>query len=404
MTPDGTPDPRILSQDKAPRGPKAKLKRVLIIGATGVFGSRLAQHLARDARFELLLASRDLARAEALVGAIGPSNATLKPLALDTRSRLTREMIRLNPWCVVDCSGPFQRMGFSTARAALAAGAHILDLADAPSYLSGYCEALNPLARRNRLSAIAGASSTPALSGAVAAHLAQDLREIHEIEIAITPGGRSPVGSAVIEAMLSSAGREIAIWQNGKPATARGWSDAKPLTIEPLPRRRAALVETLDAHFLGRRHRVRGNVHFRAGLESWPEQLGLETLAKLRHAGLFGGLSALAPLLRRLRQITRLTTSNRGGMQVRLSGMTETGAQITRAWNLIAEQGHGPFVPILPMAATIKALAQRRIGPGAKLAPEVLCLDEIMQEATPYALTWQTLGPAVSPALHSALN
>lgn len=32
--------------------------RVVVIGATGVFGSRVAQRLARDARFELVLAGR----------------------------------------------------------------------------------------------------------------------------------------------------------------------------------------------------------------------------------------------------------------------------------------------------------------------------------------------------------
>ncbi|MEM8793684.1 MAG: saccharopine dehydrogenase NADP-binding domain-containing protein [Pseudomonadota bacterium] len=363
------------------------LHRLLIIGATGVFGSRLARHLAQDPRFELLLASRDAGRALALKQDLAATaKAKLTPVALETSSELAPVLKALRPWCVVDCSGPFQEMSFATARAALAAGAHVVDLADASGYLTGYRDAVGHLAKAKRLSAVTGASSTPALSGAVVADLCHGLCEIQDIEIAIAPGGRSPVGPSVIDAILSYAGREVATWRAGKPASARGWQGGRSFAIEGLGRRRGAEVETIDARFLGCRHAVRGGVTFRAALESLPEQLGLELLAALRRFGLAGDLRPLAPLLLRLRALTRLPTSDRGGMRVAVRGVRPDGEAVEREWTLIAEHGQGPCTPILPTAAVIKGLLDHRIGPGAKLAPEVLTLDEILRETDGYSM------------------
>ncbi|MEM9044845.1 MAG: saccharopine dehydrogenase NADP-binding domain-containing protein [Pseudomonadota bacterium] len=392
MTPDGTlhfvkqGKPRITR--RADDGQNITQKRILIVGATGVFGSRLARHMAADRRFELLLASRSLSRSEAVADRLTQGGAKLTPVELDTSSGVLEVLKELRPWCVADCSGPFQRMGYATARAALSAGSHIVDIADSTGYLAGYRDALSALARRNRRCAIAGASSTPALSGAVVAHLTREMQTILDIDLAILPGGRGEVGSAVIDAILSYAGKPISIWQGGELGSTLGWSDAASISINGLGTRRAAAVSTFDAAFLGHRHKVQGNINFRAGLESRAEQLGVESLALIRRLGLVSELGGLTPLLRKMRHVTRLTTTDRGGMQVGVRGVLKGGKTVTRTWSLIAEDGDGPSVPILPTAAAIKGLEAHQIGPGAKLAPEALCLDEILEQAHPYALRW----------------
>ena len=45
--------------------------RTVVVGATGVFGSRIARRLAHDARFELILAGRRAEPLETLYAAIG---------------------------------------------------------------------------------------------------------------------------------------------------------------------------------------------------------------------------------------------------------------------------------------------------------------------------------------------
>ena len=144
------------------------LRRIVLIGATGFFGRRLAEHLAAIDGIELVLTSRDDVRARSVAQAIGDTHPSAKidAMAFDRDDPLGFErLIKLSPWLVIDASGPFQSVSYDLARAALNAGAHWIDLADARDYLLGFATALDPIARRKGLVARAGASSTPALIG-----------------------------------------------------------------------------------------------------------------------------------------------------------------------------------------------------------------------------------------------
>ncbi|MBT2129954.1 NAD-dependent epimerase/dehydratase family protein [Aliiroseovarius lamellibrachiae] len=69
--------------------------RVLILGGTGVFGSRLARMLIEDGR-DVTVTSRSLARAQAFTKTNGGT-----PLALDvfTLAEAEQELSRLNVTC-----------------------------------------------------------------------------------------------------------------------------------------------------------------------------------------------------------------------------------------------------------------------------------------------------------------
>lgn len=182
--------------------------RVLLIGATGVFGQRLARHLALTEELELFLSSRDADKAAHLArGLVTAAGTTATGIGLDHHNDLAERLAAIAPWLVIDASGPFQSAGYGVPRAALEAGAHVVDLADARDYILGYGAALNELARSKGLVALAGASSTPALSVAATMELIRGWARVDTIEIAIAPGGRSPVGEAVIAAILSYVGR-----------------------------------------------------------------------------------------------------------------------------------------------------------------------------------------------------
>ncbi|MEL6765686.1 MAG: saccharopine dehydrogenase NADP-binding domain-containing protein [Pseudomonadota bacterium] len=391
MTPDGSLPARSPIAATA-RPASGGTRNLLIIGATGIFGRKLVRHLSGEPGLRLFLGARDDARAAGLAAEIAPhAEATLTPVAVDTRRTLGETLARLKPWCVVDCTGPFQEADHRVARAALEAGAHIVDIADAPGYLGGYAEALDACARRAGRAAIGGASSTPALSGAVVSHLAEPMREVTDIEIVIAPGGRGRVGRAVIEAVLSYAGRAVPAWRAGKLGHLTGWRGAKRIRIDGLGPRRAAPVETADAALLGPRFGVRGDIVFRASLESIPEQLGMEVLAALRSLWQSMPLRWLAAPLLGMRALTRIGTSDTGAMQVTLRGSGPDGDEATAHWTLIARKGDGPVVPILPAAAAVRALAAGRLGPGARLASEALTLPEIVAEMEPYAIEIRTV-------------
>ncbi len=117
------------------------MARILLVGATGVFGSRLAAHLAREPELELMLGSRSLGRAQALCDRLSErseTRAALKPVAIDVKRDAGPLITELAPSLVVDCSGPFQDADYRLAEAALRAQAHFIDLADAPATSSAF--------------------------------------------------------------------------------------------------------------------------------------------------------------------------------------------------------------------------------------------------------------------------
>lgn len=151
--------------------------------------------------------------------------------------------------------------------------------------------------------------------------------------------------------------------------------------------RRVASVETFDAEFLGHRHKVGSRVTFSAGLESAIEQRGLGLIARLRKARLVPDPNTFIPLLLAVRNITRLTGSDRGGMSVDVKGLNKDGIVKKSRWSLLAERDDGPFVPILPAAAAVRTLLAGGLYPGARLAPGSVSLADIEAEMRPYSIS-----------------
>ncbi|WP_299831136.1 SDR family oxidoreductase [uncultured Roseobacter sp.] len=365
---------------------------ILIIGGTGVFGRRLARHLMAFGGIELFVTSRSSAKADRFAEVLRAGNEAtpVQGVVLDCHENLTTRLDEIRPFAVIDCSGPFQHADFEIARSVVSAGAHLIDLADARSYLAGFTDMLGELARAKGVAALTGASSTPTLSACVVDHLTREWQRVDTIDICITPGGKSEVGRSVIEAILSYAGKDIPIWRNGQLSHTSGWSEPRLVDIPGLGPRRVAAVETYDAEYLGSRHEVQSRVSFSAGLESIIEQRGIETLATLRKRHLLPDLGILIPALLKARQVTRLPTSDRGGMQVSVCGLDAQGGFTQAHWTLVAKNDHGPNVPILPAAAALEKLLAGEVEAGARLAHNAVTLPDILAEASSYAIETNT--------------
>ncbi|MGB5214857.1 MAG: DUF4166 domain-containing protein [Anderseniella sp.] len=367
-------------------------RRVLLIGGTGVFGERLAQHLCPLGGIDLIVTSRNELKARQLAARLVQAHpfASVSAIQLDHRHNLESRLHEVKPFIVIDCSGPFQSADYAVAETVLAAGVHMIDLADARGYLKGYAGALDQIARQRGSVGLAGASSTPALSASAVRALSRGWQRVDSIDICIAPGGKSEVGRAVISAIMSYAGREIPVWREGRLSQAHGWLGSRSVIMPELGKRRVAPVETLDAELLGPRHAVTSRVRFAAGLESRLEQYGMQLVARLVKAGLLRRPGGLIPLLLGVRNLTRLTTSDRGGMSVEIKGLDGQGKFAKACYSLVAKQGHGPNVPVLPAAAAVKAVLRGRIEPGAQLAERALSLPEIEAEMAPYSIETET--------------
>lgn len=367
-------------------------RRVLVIGGTGVFGKRLARHLLTFEGIELFISSRTAATAENLVKELkaGNPDVPVYGLALNLHKNLQSRLDQIRPFVVVDCSGPFQSANTDAARTILKAGAHLIDLADARDYLANFSSQLDELARARGVVALTGASSTPTLSTCVVDHLTQGWQRVDTIDMCISPGGKSEVGRSVIEAIMSYAGKEIPIWRDGRLSNVTGWRNARVVDIPNLGRRRVAAVETLDAEYLGALHKVTSRVSFSAGLESPIEQRGIEAIAALRQRGLLLSLKFLIPMLLKARRLTRVPTSDNGGMLVDVRGLDALGRFTQARWSLVARRDHGPFIPILPAAAALEKLLRKDVEPGANLAFNEVTLSDILKQMTPYSITTDT--------------
>lgn len=366
------------------------MTRVLVIGAGGVFGSRLCEGLLRNG-FEVVVAGRDRARAEAVAARLKAAfpGGRIEVAVLDTATLTPGDLIATGAAIVADAAGPFQGAEPATARAAIAAGLSCVDLADGRDFVAAF-PALDAPARAAGVVALTGCSSTPALSNAVLDRLTQGWREVVSVEAAISPGARAPRGLSVMRAILSWLGRPVRVFDGGEWTTRRGWSGLYRRDFGRAGRRRVSLCETPDLDLFPARFQPRGRGLFLAGLEPWPAHLGAWALGGVVRAFGFDPV----PLARALVTLSRWTSvfgSDRGAMRVEVYGVDRRGGAVRAVWRLVAEPGEGPVTPGLPALAAIKAIAAGRIAPGARACVGVLSLEDIVAEMAPHGLATETV-------------
>ena len=270
-----------------------------MLGGYGGFGGRVAQLLGR-AGFAVTVAGRDRGKAEAFCRR--HAEAGFAPLALDRSAGLAAALADARPWLVVDAAGPFQGSDHAVAEACIAAGAHYFDLADARAFVTGIGR-LDQAARAARVAVISGVSSLPALSGAVAGHLAAGLDRVTRIDTALSASNRASGGVSTTRAILSYVGRPIQLWRGQAWREAYGWQEMAKVRFAlpghaPL-RRRVALCDVPDLDLLPDLFPGRPAVRFRAGTEielqnvalwllSWPVRWRwVRTLSALTRPGVW---------------------------------------------------------------------------------------------------------------------
>lgn len=366
------------------------MTRVLVIGAGGVFGSRLCEGLLRNG-FEVVVAGRDRRRAESVamrLRAVFP-DGWVEAAVLDTATLTAGDLEATGAAIIADVAGPFQGTRPTTAMAAIAAGLSYVDLADGRDFVAGF-PALDRSAKAAGVVALTGCSSTPALSNAVLDRLTEGWREVVSVEAAISPGARAPRGLSVMRAILSWLGRPVLVFEAGVWRMRRGWSGLYRRDFGRAGIRRVSLCETPDLDLFPARFAPRDRALFLAGLEPWPAHLGAWVLAGLVRLLRFDPVP-LAGVLVTLSGWVSWVGSDRGAMRVEARGVDGQGRAARAVWRLVAEPGEGPVTPTLPALAAIKAVAAGRIAPGAGACVGVLPLEDIVAEMTPHGLATGTV-------------
>ncbi len=347
--------------------------RVLILGGYGTFGGRLAQLLADDPRFELVIAGRSQSRAEASLRTL-PPGAARSALALDRSGDLAAVLADVRADVVVDATGPYQAYGerpYRVVEACLAAGSAYLDLADGAAFVEGI-DSFDTAARDRGIFVLSGVSSFPLLTAAVVRRLSEGMDRIESVVAGIAPSPFAGIGLNVIRAIASYAGQPIEVWRDGRETTAHAFTETMRATVAPpgavpVSDTLFALVDVPDNRVLAQHWPGLRSIW--VGVGPTPEVLfrGLVGMAWLVRLGILPSLAPFARLLHWACNTIRWG-ENRGAMVVEIRGRVG-GGTVDRSWHMVAEAGDGPLIPSMPAAAILKRIADGRPPPaGARNA------------------------------------
>lgn len=376
------------------------MSRILVIGGYGGFGARLSRRLAARGH-EVIVAGRSIARAAAFCAA----TPGCEPAEADRDRNIGLAMARYRPDLVIDAAGPFQGSGYQVADACVAMRIPYLDLADAREFVIGIA-ALDAEARAAGVAIISGASSVPALSGAILRRLAQNLDRVDSVEMALSASNRASAGASIAAAMLSYIGRPVRLWRGKSWTTAYGWQG---LRREPMRladgsglRRLVGIADIPDHDIVPEALPGRPATTFRAGTELDLQMIALWVLSwPVR----WGWLRSLRPFQRPLMFLYRATErlgGDRSGMTITLRGWRGEHA-VERRWTILASNGDGPEIPTLAAAILADEILAGRVAPGARHAWFELEPEAFDPLFTGLAVRHETIERDMPPPLYARI-
>jgi saccharopine dehydrogenase-like NADP-dependent oxidoreductase len=360
---------------------------VLVLGASGHFGGRICRALAREPEIELYLAARRREPLEGLAQALGLGAERVVPTNLDEHA-LRQALSAHGIGTVIHTVGPFQGQPYQVAGAAIATGAHYVDLADGREFVAGFAAALDRAAHVFGVLAVSGASTLPALSSAVIDHYLSQFDTLEHVEIVIAPAQRTSRGPATIDAVLSYCGRPFSWREDGRWRTTHGWQSLRRVRLPELGVRLAAACDVPDLELLPERYATVRTLQFRAALELDVQHVGLWFLAGARRAWPGLPIRALAPAMAAIGRALDRFGGVRGGMSIRMRG-THGGRTIERTWYLVAEDNQGPEIPCLAAEMLAIKLARGEIAQrGALPCIGLLTLPEFERAFAAWPYRW----------------
>lgn len=362
--------------------------RILILGGYGNFGKRIAEQLAADPDLHLLLAGRDLERAQQLAQRLHGRGALIEGIRLDVRAdHFAAQLRACAPGILVHTAGPFQRQGYAVAEACIDAGIHYIDLADGRDFVVAM-QALDTRARAAGVMLIPGASTVPGVSSAVVDAFSPRFSRLDRIEFGITPGNRVARGEATIRAILTGVGQPFRRWDGSCWQTAYGWQDNGTHRYRNgLGRRWLASIDIPDLELFPQRYPGVSRVRFFAGLELGLLHHTLWLMSWLSRWKIVKDWGRLAkPITWLSRRFMRFGSED-GGMFVNLDGLDRRQRPCSLRWTLLAPGSDGPYIPTIPAILAVRHLLEGRAEAGVYPCMGLFRLDDFMAIASGWGIT-----------------
>jgi hypothetical protein len=374
-------------------GREAELvKRVLIIGGYGNFGSYIARALANDPNISLLIGGRSKPKADAFAAGLRPINPAAG-CALDIDKDITSRLREIRPDIVVHTTGPFQSQDHRVARAAIAAGAHYLDLADARKFVATIGD-LDQEAKAAGIAVIAGASSVPCLTAAFIDRYEPHFARLESAVYGIAAAQATNRGLGTAAAILSYVGKPFRILSSGRPKRVFGWQGLHGVRYPELGLRLFGYCDIPDLELFASRYPDLKELRFVAGHEVKLLHIGTWLLSWVVRLGIVRSLSPYSERLLELSFLFDPLGSDKSGFHMFLKGAAHRGERVEIQVFMIARQVHGPNIPCVPAILLAKRIAAgEEIGPGARPCLDLVSLEEIMEAIAPLDIDTVVTGP-----------
>lgn len=371
--------------------------RVVVVGGYGTFGQRAAERLARHG-VSIVIAGRSRERAAAAADDLSKLSPALFEAATIDAERPDIDALRaLRPAVILNASGPFQSQSYALAEAAIAVGAHYVDIADGRAFVTGI-ERLADAGRAAGVLVVSGASSVPALATAVIDDRIGTFARLTEVDYGIVPAGDFDPGIATTRSVLGYVGKPLATIRDGKRIDVYGWQGVGSHVFPGVGRRWLGHCDVPDLDLLPRRYPSLQTLTFRAGLASSAMFFGMWGLSWLARAGLIRRPERLAAPLLVVKRALRGFGGDTGAMFVTLNGLGRDGRAMSATWHLLGPKGRGPYVPPTPAVIIARKLLDGAItSRGAMPALGLMTLAEFKAEVGDLGITTQWDDDAARP-------
>jgi len=296
---------------------------------------------------------------------------------------------------VIHTTGPFQGQDHRVARAAIAAGAHYLDLADARQFVASIAE-LDVVARLAGVAVIAGASSVPCLTAAFLDRYEPRFAKLTGATYGIAAAQATNRGMGTAAAILSYVGKPFTILAEGRPKRVFGWQGTRAVRYPELGLRFLGYCDIPDLELFPERYRKLRDLEFVAGHEVKLLHFGTWLLSWIVRFGVVKSLSMHAERLLKLSFLFDSLGSDKSGFHMFLRGIDHRGEPIEIRIFMVARQAHGPNIPCLPAIILARRIAAgQRLEPGARACLDLIGLEELLGAMEGLSITTSVFGPDI---------
>ena len=311
--------------------------------------------------------------------------AQIKSAIFDINKELEKNLKKFAPKVVINTCGPFQNANYSVAQSCIKYKCNYIDLSDSRDFVNGI-NCLNASAKKAGILVITGASTVPALSSAVLDNFKNEFKTIDFMKYGISPGAKSPLGLATVQAILSYLGKPIKSYVGSKKKI-YGWLDLYRQKYPVLGKRWMANCDIPDLDLLPKIYNIK-SLQFSAGVESTIIHISMFALAWCIRLGLPLNLISSAQYLIKISNLFNFFGSCNGGMHIILKGRDYQNKNKEIKWFIIALNNHGPQIPCVPSIILTKKLLNGMLPlTGTIACVSLISLSEYMAELKGFDIT-----------------